>query len=366
MNSWIEKLKKAKHLVRLEKEQKSRIREMIAREIEADAVLVRAQPFFPLSFFRRRAYAFAAALAVVFGAAGISSAAEGTVPGDTLYPVKIHLNENLRSALSLTSEAKAEWETRRVERRLEEAAELSREGRLDIVHEAQLGKAFEDRVQAAEGIVRLLEAEGKIREAADAASRLEVALKAQKKILKHIREEGEERGDELEANVSIHLEDAKTSREDLEARVKSERADGVRPVIEAGQRVEKASRALTTLRAYLKRNEGKLDSDTLRVAEGRLQNAENLLTDAEEKIRKGEEGEAFSTGNSALRVAEETEKLLKAKATLNLKKFDLEDSDLREGDDKKEGINSPHSDEEKANEGKKGGRGDARRAGKSR
>ena len=55
----------------------------------------------------------------------VSFAAEDATPGDVLYPVKVHVNEPMRGAIALTSESKAQWELRLVERRLEEVEKLA-------------------------------------------------------------------------------------------------------------------------------------------------------------------------------------------------------------------------------------------------
>ena len=55
----------------------------------------------------------------------VSFAAENTVPGDTLFPIKIHVNETVRGAVAVTQKEKAEWEIRLVERRLEEFEKLA-------------------------------------------------------------------------------------------------------------------------------------------------------------------------------------------------------------------------------------------------
>lgn len=54
-----------------------------------------------------------------------SFAAENAVPGDVLFPVKIYVNENVRGAVAVTSQAKAQWEVNLVERRLEEIERLA-------------------------------------------------------------------------------------------------------------------------------------------------------------------------------------------------------------------------------------------------
>ncbi|MDB5259091.1 MAG: hypothetical protein JWO73_299 [Candidatus Taylorbacteria bacterium] len=104
-------------------------RDMLARIMQKPAALPIKSPF--LTFFpRRMAYAMVALLFVA-GSVGTSYAAERAVPGDALYPVKIHVNESLRGVLSIKKEAKIEWEAEKAERRLAEARVLASQGRLD-------------------------------------------------------------------------------------------------------------------------------------------------------------------------------------------------------------------------------------------
>lgn len=59
-----------------------------------------------------------------------SYAAEDTVPGDTLYAVKVRFNEEVRSTLALNSYEKVTWETERLNRRIAEARILASTGKL--------------------------------------------------------------------------------------------------------------------------------------------------------------------------------------------------------------------------------------------
>ena len=67
--------------------------------------------------------------------------AERTVPGDTLYAVKVQFNEEIRSTLTWDPYQKVEWETTRLNRRLAEARLLSEEGRLTSAMEAEVAAA---------------------------------------------------------------------------------------------------------------------------------------------------------------------------------------------------------------------------------
>src|SRR3989344_930732 len=62
---------------------------------------------------------------------GVASAAEGTIPGDVLYGVKVNVTEKMRTAFALDERAKAHVAVTLAERRLQEAAKLATQGKLD-------------------------------------------------------------------------------------------------------------------------------------------------------------------------------------------------------------------------------------------
>lgn len=68
-------------------------------------------------------------LAVMIGG-GTTLAAQGSVPGDFLYPIKTAVNENIREALAVSVDSEAKLQANLLEERLEEARELQAKGRL--------------------------------------------------------------------------------------------------------------------------------------------------------------------------------------------------------------------------------------------
>lgn len=86
----------------------------------------------------------------------IPFAAEQSVPGDVLYPVKVQFNEEIRSTLALTPYQKVEWETARVERRLAEARLLATEGKLTEAVEAEVAAAVKEHSEAAQASLAVL------------------------------------------------------------------------------------------------------------------------------------------------------------------------------------------------------------------
>ena len=123
-------------------------------------------------------------LALLFSGS-VSYAAEGTLPGDTLYPVKIHVNENLQTALALSTEAKAALHGRLAERRLEEATNLAAKNTLNADTKADLSASFSEHADAAvTGVTKL--SEDNAAAAIDVASNLETGLAAHGTLLAQV------------------------------------------------------------------------------------------------------------------------------------------------------------------------------------
>jgi hypothetical protein len=86
----------------------------------------------PYSFFHTRLIQQSVAAVLVVSLVGTSTtfAASNALPGDSLYPVKIHVNEKVESILAVTPAAQAEIAVDQAVRRLDEAEELVHRGRL--------------------------------------------------------------------------------------------------------------------------------------------------------------------------------------------------------------------------------------------
>lgn len=98
----------------------------------------------------RPVMAFATAFLVLFvGAGGSAYAAEGALPGDLLYPIKVGVTEPAVSVFTAQGKAQTSWQMQLAERRITEAAVLAKEGRLSSDTEAMLATRFTRAAQAA-------------------------------------------------------------------------------------------------------------------------------------------------------------------------------------------------------------------------
>src|SRR5688500_13589881 len=74
---------------------------------------------------------------------GASVAADQALPGDTLYPFKVHVNEQVSGWVAVSDEARAELDAWRAGRRLAEAEELVVKNRIDAETRADLEARFD-------------------------------------------------------------------------------------------------------------------------------------------------------------------------------------------------------------------------------
>lgn len=132
MENIIKKIKKGAKHTRLSAVEKAEMRNVLVRHIKANPVdssvlLARGlpSPFFNINNFRNKKGISILVIGGLLMGGSVSFAAESTVPGDVLYPVKVHVNENLRGAIAVTPKAKADWEVEKAERRLLEVEKLA-------------------------------------------------------------------------------------------------------------------------------------------------------------------------------------------------------------------------------------------------
>lgn len=128
--------------------------------------------------------------------AGTSFAAEKAFPGDALYPVKVGVNEEVRGWFAVSSEAKAEWETRRIERRLEEAEKLFVEGRFNADAAARIESSFQDHAERISARIARLEDQESVGALA-AESHFETSLRVHEQILTKLMDDARDRKDEI-------------------------------------------------------------------------------------------------------------------------------------------------------------------------
>lgn len=90
---------------------------------------------------------------------GTAFAAQGALPGDPLYAIKINAVEPALGALAIGTEAKAQWHAQVAQTRLEEAEELAVAGILNAATSAELAENFDEHNKEAEALAQKVDDE---------------------------------------------------------------------------------------------------------------------------------------------------------------------------------------------------------------
>lgn len=89
-------------------------------------------PYFAIGWLSHKSMSYASVFVLfILFTGGTIFGAKSSLPGDILYPVKIHVNERLESFVTVGKEAEIEVKVKHTLGRLKEAEELSNQDRLD-------------------------------------------------------------------------------------------------------------------------------------------------------------------------------------------------------------------------------------------
>lgn len=113
----------------------------------------------PFQFFHAKVLVPLSVVLVVFVSGTTAAAAQGALPGDVLYPVKLSINEAVEVALATTPVAKAEVSAKLAVRRVEEAEVLAARGELTQETGEKLAVSFEAHAQSASELTEKVEAQ---------------------------------------------------------------------------------------------------------------------------------------------------------------------------------------------------------------
>lgn len=139
----------------------------------------RLSPFF---FHTQRVAVFSLVAVLILGG-GTSIAAEGALPNDALYNIKVNVNEEVRSWFAFGAESKAYYQTKRAGERLEEAQKLAVMGKLDTEAKDKIQTNLKKHVESVKKEIATIEASNDLNTAIDVSENFENSLKEHSKPL---------------------------------------------------------------------------------------------------------------------------------------------------------------------------------------
>ena len=131
----------------------------------------------PYAFFLARGVLVPFLFMLLVVGSASAYAAEGAVPGDFLYPIKVSVTEPIRGALAVTAEAKASWHAEAVGRRMREAETLALRGELSPSRSAEIVADFDRHISMVEVFLGAVESNSPLK-AAEISARVAGSLAA--------------------------------------------------------------------------------------------------------------------------------------------------------------------------------------------
>ncbi len=260
-----------------------------------------------LTFFMRHSMPVTVMALVLTISGSTAAAAESALPGETLYPIKIHVTEEVRATLALSPKAKADWEMSRAERRLEEAVILSLIGELNDDAREEIDTNLDAHVRSAGESRQKLEYEDNTSDASEVKEKIDAVLIARANILDK----------KLAVKTSADIEPAALSISMMSAPTASAEATGraSAQVIGESAAESKGHRTAAKVRIeatkkFLDRSAGSLTDRARKEAEGRLKQAEDSLSLGDTDDTQGNKSEASLHFDSALEVVTEIESIV--------------------------------------------------------
>ncbi|HEV7424104.1 MAG TPA: DUF5667 domain-containing protein [Candidatus Paceibacterota bacterium] len=164
--------------------------------------------FKPLSKLRRNKYMPIILLLMLMVGGGTSIAANHALPGDVLYPIKIHVNEKVESMFAFGANANAKVEAEQANKRLQETEQLSASGSISVEAKDQIKTNFDQHANKVKEFVADIKTKGDASAADSVNSKFESSLQAHQAVLTELSKndpKDKEKIDEINGDVGAHL-----------------------------------------------------------------------------------------------------------------------------------------------------------------
>lgn len=265
-----------------------------------------------------------ALLITAMAAGGVTWAAEGTLPGDALYPVKISVNERVRGYTAISPEAKTEWNVWIAERRLKEAEALAAEGRLETDASLKIEQVFAAHAATARERIKTIEEKRDVSAAADLSSRFEASLGAHARILASLAEEEDRDEDKTRIRLqiaplldSIRTEAKSFANARASAELKVATSTEAKIKASAEERRDAAKRKLKNAKSRIE-TKADLHARSSAQAQARLEAAAKLIAQGNTNLEAGAYGDAYVRFQQAIRMIQQLELIIDAANSLNI------------------------------------------------
>lgn len=246
---------------------------------------------------------------------GTSYAAEGAVPGDSLYTVKVEINENIKSAFAISNESEARLQARLAEERLREAEELAVRGELNAENSAELSSRLKGHYEAVETRSAADEARGDYESSAVVRASLEGSLRSYADVLSSLNANvSGNNGASLIAEIKTYADTSAQAQLNATATVKT--TVDLEQTTKAS--ITSADNLLLKTEAKLTNSKNKMSAEAYAKAEARLKVAVSAQAEAKTQLQAEAYEEAYAATLSAIRINSEVESMINSTLRIEL------------------------------------------------
>ncbi len=248
-------------------------------------------------------------LALALGG-GTAFAAQGSLPGDPLYPIKTNIDEKLMELATFSTQGKAKLEAQLATERLQEAEKLSARGKLTGAIQSSIQSNFEQHANNESDLVDKLQAQGNLEAAAEANSNFESGLSAHQNILSVLNIVP------LNADAQDKVRASQSEAARLDQGIAAQSTTTMS--IDAQERLATVSDIVNTANQILNSNENSIKATFFVQAQAQIGNADSAIAAARVKIAAGAYRDAFALLQQAQQLAEEVSAVVQDKSELNI------------------------------------------------
>ncbi len=167
--------------------------------------------YFGSPFGRKLSYSLASLLIIFGSTSGVALAAQNSLPGDLLYPMKTQVNEKVLGWAMTSQEAKVNYEIGLVQLRLEEIEKISVQNKLDDKKSAATKVLLDSHITSAKSKISNIKKQKGKNAGIEASATLEASLNAHAKVLDTIiiEKEKESESDSKASEIKNFLRDVR-------------------------------------------------------------------------------------------------------------------------------------------------------------
>ncbi len=264
---------------------------------------------------------------ILLGSGATSFAAEQAVPGDTLYPVKVSVNEKIVDKFKVSDEAKANWEAKKAERRIKEVQKIIKKGKINSETDAivvKLEGQFDAHTAKVNKILADLEKSGDTEKALRISKKFEDILNSQEDLLREISDKNINPGD-TDERVLEHIgnvtEDIAQNREDNEEKIAESNDGGFEEVVQ--EKLQDLKEQISETESYINEIKQDVNKSATDEALNRLGKAKLLIADGEAKISNKKYKEAYKVFKEARKIAHRAELVIDKWQLFEVRNIDL-------------------------------------------